>query len=321
MDRLPRLIVCHCAHARMVPPEVQTAVLEWLRGSGLEFESVADLCELAARQDPALQCWAREAPLKILACYPRAIQWLFAAAKAPLPDRGVEVLNLRTQNAETILGSLQAFLEPVAASRKSAAEQMSTGQNSQRRSYETPLQEGVAKPGWNAWFPVIDFDRCTQCMQCLSFCLFGVFGLDEHRRIQVQQPQQCKTNCPACSRVCPEAAIIFPKYAAAPINGEAVSAQDLQREKMRIDVSALLGGDLYQVLRQRSERAKSRFSKERDADKALAERRQCMARLVQQAGIPPEVLAALPSPDEIQRKAGEALAKAQAALQARREAK
>jgi hypothetical protein len=75
------------------------------------------------------------------------------------------------------------------------------------------------------------------------------------------------------------------------------------------------------VLRQRSERAKSRFSKERDADKALAERRQCMARLVQQAGIPPEVLAALPSPEEIQRKAGEALAKAQAALLARGESK
>src|SRR3954471_12554488 len=23
--------------------------------------------------------------------------------------------------------------------------------------------------GWKPWFPVIDYDRCTNCMQCLSF--------------------------------------------------------------------------------------------------------------------------------------------------------
>ncbi|MHB1309053.1 MAG: 4Fe-4S dicluster domain-containing protein, partial [Limisphaerales bacterium] len=65
---------------------------------------------------------------------------------------------------------------------------------------------------WTPWFPVIDGDRCTNCMQCLSFCLFGVYGVDEAKNIQVQNHDNCKTNCPACSRVCPEAAIIFPKY-------------------------------------------------------------------------------------------------------------
>src|SRR5262249_12286072 len=39
---------------------------------------------------------------------------------------------------------------------------------------------------WKPWFPVIDYDRCTNCMQCLSFCLFGVYGVDEQQRIQVQ---------------------------------------------------------------------------------------------------------------------------------------
>ncbi len=24
---------------------------------------------------------------------------------------------------------------------------------------------------WKPWFPVIDYDRCTNCMQCLSLCL------------------------------------------------------------------------------------------------------------------------------------------------------
>ena len=174
---------------------------------------------------------------------------------------------------------------------------------------------GAARHGeWKPWFPVIDYDRCTNCMQCLSFCLFGVYGVDGEKQIQVQNNDNCKTNCPACSRVCPEAAIMFPKYKAGPINGDVVSDADLNREKMKIDISALLGGDVYDMLRQRSEKAKSRFSKERDADKALAERQKCLVKLASMGDIPPEVLMSLPSPEEIARRAEEAQAKAQAAL-------
>ena len=183
------------------------------------------------------------------------------------------------------------------------------------------LVEGVrsetnsAKHGeWKPWFPVIDYDRCTNCMQCLSFCLFGVYGVDGDKRIQVQNQDNCKTNCPACSRVCPEAAIMFPKYKGGPINGDTVSDSDLNREKMKIDISALLGGDVYDLLRQRSERAKSRFSKERDSDKALTERKKCLTKLAADGDIPAEVLMSLPSPEEIARRAEEAAAKARAAL-------
>jgi len=174
----------------------------------------------------------------------------------------------------------------------------------------------AAKHGeWKPWFPVIDYDRCTNCMQCLSFCLFGVYGVDEQQRIQVDNNDNCKTNCPACSRVCPEAAIMFPKYKSGPINGDVVSDADLQREKMKVDISSLLGGDIYSMLRERSEKAKSRFSKERDSNKALQERQKCLVKLAQAGDIPAEVLMSLPSPEEIARRAEEAKAKAQAALQ------
>ena len=171
---------------------------------------------------------------------------------------------------------------------------------------------------WKPWFPVIDYDRCTNCMQCLSFCLFDVYGVDEEQEIQVQNNDNCKTNCPACSRVCPEAAIMFPKYKSGPINGDVVSDGDLNREKMKIDISALLGGDVYQMLRDRSMRAQSRFSKERDSGKALGERTKCLTKLAAEADIdiPLEVLQSLPSADEIQKKAAEASAKAEAALAA-----
>ncbi len=177
---------------------------------------------------------------------------------------------------------------------------------------------GLPPPGkWKPWFPVIDYDRCTNCMQCLSFCLFDVYGVSADKKIQVQNQTKCKTDCPACSRVCPEVAILFPKYRHGPINGDVVNADDVRREAMKVDISALLGGDIYQALRDRSAKAKSRFSKERDADKALEERKKCLVQLGQQLDIPAEVFSSLPSLDQIRQKAAEAAAKAEAALAGR----
>lgn len=181
----------------------------------------------------------------------------------------------------------------------------------------TRAEVGAISHGeWKPWFPVIDYDRCTNCMQCLSFCLFGVYGVDAEHRIQAQNQENCKTNCPACSRVCPEAAIMFPKYKSGPINGDVVRAGDVGAEKMKIDISALLGGDVYSALRNRNEAAKARFSKERDEKKALQERQSCLTKLARDGDIPMEVMMSLPSPDEILRRAEEAKAKAAAALAA-----
>lgn len=174
-----------------------------------------------------------------------------------------------------------------------------------------------AATAWKPWFPVIDYSRCTNCMQCLSFCLFDVYGVSPEQKIQVQNQSNCKTECPACSRVCPEVAIMFPKYRHGPINGEEVKTDDVRREAMKVDISALLGGDIYSMLRDRSEKAKSRFSKERDDDRALKERQNCLIALKSDLDIPAEVLAALPSPEEILAKAEAARLKAQAALQPR----
>jgi NAD-dependent dihydropyrimidine dehydrogenase PreA subunit len=169
---------------------------------------------------------------------------------------------------------------------------------------------GSVASKWKPWFPVIDYQRCTNCMQCLSFCLFDVYGVSTDSKIQVRNQDNCKTDCPACSRVCPEVAIMFPKYRHSPINGEEVNSEDVRREAMKVDISALLGGDIYAALRDRSARAKSRFSKERDDDRALQERQNCLVKLQQALDIPPEVLAALPTADEIRAKAEEALARA-----------
>jgi hypothetical protein len=86
---------------------------------------------------------------------------------------------------------------------------------------------------------------------------------------------------------------------------------------MKVDISSLLGGDIYSMLKDRSLKAKSRFSKERDDDRALKERQRCMDKLksnVEGLEIPAEVLSSLPSLDQIQAKAQQAQQRAQEAL-------
>src|SRR5215210_2863854 len=101
----PRILYCHCTHAQVVPKEVKEAVLKKLCESGVSFEAVADLCEMSARQDSALKRLAQGGGVKIAACYPRAVKWLFHSAQAPLPIEGTEVLNMRAQSVEEILAA------------------------------------------------------------------------------------------------------------------------------------------------------------------------------------------------------------------------
>jgi len=62
------------------------------------------------------------------------------------------------------------------------------------------------------WYPVLDYSRCVNCKQCLQFCLFGVYTLDGAGKVTASSPDNCKPGCPACARVCPSGAIMFPLY-------------------------------------------------------------------------------------------------------------
>ena len=88
------------------------------------------------------------------------------------------------------------------------------------------------------WYPVIDYERCTNCMECIDFCLFGVYGVDALDRILVEEQDNCKKGCPVCSRVCPENAIVFPQHKSPAIAGAAGEVAGL-----KIDLSKLFGGD------------------------------------------------------------------------------
>jgi hypothetical protein len=103
----PRILYCRCAYAQVVPPEVKQEVLAGLAASGRGFEAVADLCEMAARRDPQLKSLAADdRPLKIAACWPRAVQGLFQLADAALPKADVEIFNMRTEPAADVLAGV-----------------------------------------------------------------------------------------------------------------------------------------------------------------------------------------------------------------------
>lgn len=72
----------------------------------------------------------------------------------------------------------------------------------------TVLEDRLAE----RWYPVIDLERCRNCGHCLQFCLFGVYSQDDASQVTVTNPDNCKPGCPACSRICPAGAIVFPLY-------------------------------------------------------------------------------------------------------------
>ncbi len=256
----------------MVSSDVREAVIAGLLEAGAAFETTADLCSLAAGRDPSLRELAEAADLRIAACYPRAVRWLFDAAGATLAERNVRFFNLRTDSAEEITQGL------VPGAPAGQRRELKPADND-----ETTL-----------WFPLIDYDRCVDCKQCLNFCLFGVFGLSDDGKVQVQRPGNCKPNCPACARVCPEAAIIFPKYSAGGvIAGDEVT--DAEAEGIRVDLQEILAGDVYAALRSRSECSCGQTAATGTHDEAEKSPRPAISPKLQELlEIPPDVIRDLP---------------------------
>ncbi len=125
--------------------------------------------------------------------------------------------------------ALNRYLQPTNGSGHAAGNGHSSNGNG------SPAKQ-IEEPAGRRWYPVIDFSRCTNCMECIDFCLFGVYGVDQQETILVEQPDNCRKGCPACSRVCPENAIIFPQHKSPAIAGAQTAAEGL-----KIDLSKLFG--------------------------------------------------------------------------------
>ena len=63
-----------------------------------------------------------------------------------------------------------------------------------------------------AWFPSIDYDRCSTCGKCVEFCHRGVYTFDD--KPHVENPYRCVVACTGCQKICPEGAISHPTLVA-----------------------------------------------------------------------------------------------------------
>lgn len=190
-----RILFCACHSYRHIDSSALARLAAGCRALGHQVTVVADLCRLGAASPPQLP----EPCDWIVACHQRAVSSMF-------PDFPAErILNLRSGN----------FLEIAAAL---GIEPASTA------SPEVPDAAISKTDNWIPWFPVIDRHRCVNCRKCVDFCMFGVYSLDDADQVLVTSPANCKTDCPACARMCPSQAIIFPKSAEDIINGAVVAA-------------------------------------------------------------------------------------------------
>lgn len=223
------ILFCRCAVSEAMPQATVERVAQVLADGGVPHLDIADLCAVAtalhgSRDDDADNGWqAFSAALHdagkilVIACEPRAVSSLLEWGGIRLGG-SVRLISLRAADAGE---ELSAWLAEV-------------------RGVETPASPPPATDAWIPWFPVIDYARCIGCRKCFDFCLFGVYAI-ENEKVVVRNPRKCKNKCPACARVCPVQAVIFPKFGQAPVNGgeaEAVrhaaeSAAPLAAKKQR----------------------------------------------------------------------------------------
>jgi len=153
-------------------------------------------------------------------------------ASAPdAPSRTIWSLNLRDGDDPSMhIAELQRILCDLRATTSGTVPTTSAIPKSEIRNQKSEIS-------LHRWYPVIDFGRCNNCMECIDFCLFGVYGVDDAARIVVENPDNCKPGCPACSRVCPENAILFPMHRTPAIAGAPGAGPDARK----LDLSELFG--------------------------------------------------------------------------------
>lgn len=228
---------------------------------GLKVALAPHLYDLAP-QGPTLQYLRsiQSGIVVLAALYPRAAFWLLDAqgvrgrlglsssladGEAPgglasshhhaeVPDRTLWCFDLRRYpDPERLVGEiLEAIGTGAAEGPAGAAPQVGSGPPSAAAWHE------IAERATPRWYPVIDFHECNDCLECLNFCLFGVYSVDAAGRPRVEQPDACRPGCPACARICPAGAILFPQHGDPAIAGDPSAA----RKSLRLDLSQVLRG-------------------------------------------------------------------------------
>lgn len=176
-----------------------------------------------------------------------------AAESANLADRTLWCFDLRThEQPEPFVEEIRRVVEAAAAR---------GGEETETASSAVDGPSEIEEAARSRWYPVVDFERCTNCLECLNFCLFGVYGVDASGTITAEQPDACRAGCPACARICPAGAIMFPEHRDAAIAGDPAASP----QALKLDLSQLFGGaDPAQLAAAERDRALAERAREKD---------------------------------------------------------
>lgn len=230
-----KIVYCDCG-GEIVNRDIKELISNFLHSKNVDAIHLSDLCGLCVSEKQTVRkIFSSQSPTLVVACHPRAIKKLLEFTGVEGNFENLSFLNLREAPENEIISTLESFCND-------------TNNLQTKHTSETD---------WPSWYPVIDYSRCTSCGQCADFCLFGVYE-KVGSKVNVINPKGCKNNCPACARICPHTAIIFPKYK----QGGAISGSDsideiAEQQRLQQDLKSIAGNDIYKVLEARKVKRQS----------------------------------------------------------------
>ncbi|TAJ11595.1 ferredoxin family protein [Marinilabiliaceae bacterium JC017] len=241
-----QVYICGCEKDGKIEKATVEKLKKSLEEKNIGYTYIEDLCGSVLKNPEDLQgmCHAEDAML--IGCQPRAMEKLLSL----LGDSGAntKLTFQHIDKADEMVSNITAGQAVTGDAKISYREE------------------------WKPWYPVIDYDRCNGCRKCLNFCLFGVYAVNEEGKVVVDQPANCKDMCPACARVCPQEAIIFPKHTDNTIDG----SDGISGKKSGVNlIDQIQNEDVYSVLNARRSNFKMSLLKKDQLKMAEEERRIC----------------------------------------------
>ncbi|WP_282014058.1 ATP-binding protein [Marinifilum flexuosum] len=240
-----QIFICGCEKDGKIEKESVQKLIETLEEKNIGFTYIEDMCGTILKNPDDLESLYTAEDAVVFGCQARAMQHLVDNTGRRNEELATEYLHIDDEKEE-LISSLES----------------GTGE---------PLKIKYSDE-WKPWYPVIDYERCNGCRKCLNFCLFSVYSVEDDGTVVVSASANCKDMCPACARVCPQNAIIFPKHAESPIDG---GDGDGSENKKTDILEQIQNDDVYSVLSARRKNFQVSLLKKDQLQMAEEERRAC----------------------------------------------
>jgi len=251
-----KVVFCNCG-AKLIGTDRLEGISEFLKQAGHSYVEISDLCGYSVdRKSETRDLFLAADKFLIIACYPRAVKLLLQNCGIDHQALKLNFMNFRELSDDKIYDGISSYF---------------AGSTEKGESYEL---RGNSE--WPSWFPMIDSSRCNSCGQCADFCLFGVYKKIDNK-VVVVNPKGCKNNCPACGRICPQTAIVFPKYEHhGAIAGSDTIDEIAEQQRQNQDIDTILGSNIYKALEMRKAKRQS-IIRSTAMQQAIADREKALA--------------------------------------------